>query len=166
MVVCLFSACNDDDDDKIPQGPAITYAGKLPSRIGDYTFVYDDNNRCTQVKNNSYVYGEIDYDKGVVIMDDEEAKVSFNSDGYVTGISASWNYNEDGYSYKGSGKISFSYNGNGQLVSYTESSSESGKEDGESFSSQGSYKADLHLERWKPDQGGYQGRKYRRWRKI
>lgn len=50
MVVCLFSACNDDDDDKIPQGPAITYAGKLPSRIGDYTFVYDDNNRCTQVK--------------------------------------------------------------------------------------------------------------------
>ena len=86
MVVCLFSACNDDDDDKIPQGPAITYAGKLPSRIGDYTFVYDDNNRCTQVKNNSYVYGEIDYDKGVVIMDDEEAKVSFNSDGYVTGI--------------------------------------------------------------------------------
>ena len=97
MVVCLFSACNDDDDDKIPQGPAITYAGKLPSRIGDYTFVYDDNNRCTQVKKNSYVYGEIDYDKGVVIMDDEEAKVSFNSDGYVTGISASWNYNEDGY---------------------------------------------------------------------
>ena len=84
MVVCLFSACNDDDDDKIPQGPAITYAGKLPSRIGDYTFVYDDNNRCTQVKKNSYVYGEIDYDKGVVIMDDEEAKVSFNSDGYVT----------------------------------------------------------------------------------
>ena len=153
MVVCLFSACNDDDDDKIPQGPAITYAGKLPSRIGDYTFVYDDNNRCTQVKKNSYVYGEIDYDKGVVIMDDEEAKVSFNSDGYVTGISASWNYNEDGYSYKGSGKISFSYNGNGQLVSYTESSSESGK-------------GDLHLERWKPDQGGYQGRKYRRWRKI
>ncbi|WP_288979911.1 hypothetical protein, partial [uncultured Parvimonas sp.] len=74
-------------------------------------------------------------------MDDEEAKVSFNSDGYVTGISASWNYNEDGYSYKGSGKISFSYNGNGQLVSYIESSSESGKEDGESFSSQGSYKA-------------------------
>ena len=120
---------------------ASTYAGKLPSRIGDYTVVYDDNNRCTQVKKNSYVYGEIDYDKGVVIMDDEEAKVSFNSDGYVTGISASWNYNEDGYSYKGSGKISFSYNGNGQLVSYIESSSESGKEDGESFSSQGSYKA-------------------------
>ena len=26
-------------------------------------------------------------------MDDEEAKVSFNSDGYVTGINASWNYN-------------------------------------------------------------------------
>ena len=42
--------------------------------------MYDDNNRCTQVKKNSYVYGEIDYDKGVVIMDDEEAKVSFNSD--------------------------------------------------------------------------------------
>lgn len=166
MVVCLFSACNDDDDDKIPQGPAITYAGKLPSRIGDYTFVYDDNNRCTQVKKNSYVYGEIDYDKGVVIMDDEEAKVSFNSDGYVTGISASWNYNEDGYSYKDSGKISFSYNGNGQLVSYIESSSREWEGGwGKLFFSR-KLQGDLHLERWKPDQGGYQGRKYRRWRKI
>lgn len=141
MVVCLFSACNDDDD-KIPQGPTITYAGKLPSRIGNYSFVYDDNNRCIQVKEYSYVYGEIDYDKGILIMDEEEgAKVSFNSEGYITGCSASWNYNEDGDSYKGSGKISFSYNGNGQLVSYSESSSESGTEAGESFSYQGSYKA-------------------------
>ena len=107
MVVCLFSACNDDDDDKIPQGPAITYAGKLPSRIGNYTFTYDDNNRCIQIKENSYVYGKIDYDKGILIMDEDEeaqeaqeAKVSFNSDGYITGVSASWNYNEDGDSYK------------------------------------------------------------------
>ena len=38
MVVCLFSACNDDDDDKIPQGPAITYAGKLPSVSGGLHF--------------------------------------------------------------------------------------------------------------------------------
>ena len=30
----------------------------------------------------------------------QEAKVSFNSDGYITGVSASWNYNEDGDSYK------------------------------------------------------------------
>ena len=107
MVVCLFSACNDDDDDKIQQGPAITYAGKLPSRIGNYTFTYDDNNRCIQIKENSYVYGKIDYDKGILIMDEDEeaqeakeAKVSFNSDGYITGVSASWNYNEDGDSYK------------------------------------------------------------------
>ena len=67
MVVCLFSACSDDDDDKIPQGPAITYAGKLPSRIGNYTFTYDDNNRCIQIKENSYVYSKIDYDKGILI---------------------------------------------------------------------------------------------------
>lgn len=104
MVVCLFSACSDDDDDKIPQGPAITYAGKLPSRIGNYTFTYDDNNRCIQIKENSYVYSKIDYDKGILIMDEDEeaqeAKVSFNSDGYITGVSASWNYNEDGDSYK------------------------------------------------------------------
>ena len=47
------------------------------------------------------------YDKGILIMDEDEeaqeaqeAKVSFNSDGYITGVSASWNYNEDGDSYK------------------------------------------------------------------
>lgn len=141
MVMCLFTACSDDDDDKIPQGPTITYAGKLPSRIGNYSFVYDDNGRCIQIKSGSYVYGEIDYNKGLLITDDEEAKVSFNSKGYITGISASWSYKEDGDSYKGSGKISFSYNGKGQLVSYSESSSESGKEDGESFSYKGTYKS-------------------------
>jgi len=50
---------------------------------------------------------KIDYDKGILIMDEDEeaqeakeAKVSFNSDGYITGVSASWNYNEDGDSYK------------------------------------------------------------------
>ena len=33
MVMCLFAACSDDDDDKMPQGPVITYAGKLPSNV-------------------------------------------------------------------------------------------------------------------------------------
>ena len=141
MVMCLFTACSDDDDEKMPQGPTITFAGKLPSRVGNYSFVYDENGRCIQVKSGSYVYGEIDYDKGLLISEDEEANVSFNSKGYITGLSASWNYKEDGDSYKGSGKISFSYNGDGQLVSYSESSNESGKENGVSFSYKGSFKA-------------------------
>lgn len=134
VVMCLFTACSDDDGNKIPEGPTTTFAGKLPTKVGSYTFVYDENNRCTQVKNGSYVYCEIDYDKGVIISDDEEVNVSFNSKGYITEVSSKWNYEEEGDTYKGSGKISFHYNGDGQLVSSSLSSSESGKEDGESFS--------------------------------
>lgn len=140
IAMCLFSGCSDDDD-KIPQGPAITYAGKLPSKVGNYTFFYDENNRCTKIEQYSNAYAEIDYDRGLLIMDDEETDISFNSDGYVTNISGSWNYSEDDYSSKGSGKVSISYNGNGQLVSYSVSYSESGKESGESYSSKGTYKA-------------------------
>ena len=62
MVICLFTACSDDDD-KMPQGPVITYAGKLPSNVNGYIFTYDENGRCIQVKSGSYVLGEIDYDK-------------------------------------------------------------------------------------------------------
>ena len=141
MVMCLFAACSDDDEDKTPQGPTMTYAGKLPSKVGNYSFVYDDNGRCVQVKSGSYVLGEIDYDKGILISDDEEAKVSFTGKGYIKSIKASWDYKDEDGSYKGSGEISFSYNGDGQLTSYSESSSESGKEDGESFSFKGTYKA-------------------------
>ena len=49
MVICLFTACSDDDD-KMPQGPVITYAGKLPSNVNGYIFTYDENGRCIQVK--------------------------------------------------------------------------------------------------------------------
>ena len=77
MVMCLFAACSDDDDDKMPQGPVITYAGQLPSNVNGYIFTYDENGRCVQVKSGSYVLGEIDYDKGLLISDDEEAEVRF-----------------------------------------------------------------------------------------
>lgn len=142
MVMCLFTACSDDDDDnKIPEGPTITFAGKLPTKVGNYTFVYDENNRCIQIKDGSYMYCEIDYDKGVIISDDEETKISFNSKGYITEISGKWNYEEDGDTYKGDGKISFRYNSNGQLISSSQYSNESGKEDGESFSWKGTYES-------------------------
>ena len=33
MLGVSFTSCSDDDDDKMPQGPVITYAGKLPSNV-------------------------------------------------------------------------------------------------------------------------------------
>ena len=140
MVMCLFAACSDDDDDKTPQGPVITYAGKLPSKVGNYIFEYDDNNRCVKVRYNSDELGEIDYDKGLLISDGEEqAKVSFTGKGYIKSIKSSWDYKDEEGSYKGNGEISFSYK-NDQLVSYSEEYNENSKEYGESYSIKGTYK--------------------------
>lgn len=143
LVMCLFTACSDDDDDnKIPEGPTTTFAGKLPTKVGRHTFVYDENNRCIQIKDGSYVYCEIDYDKGVIISDDEEMKISFNSKGYLTEIRGKWDYeDEEGNTYKGDGKISFRYNSKGQLISSSQYTNESGKEDGESYSWKGTYES-------------------------
>ena len=129
MVICLFTACSDDDD-KMPQGPVITYAGKLPSNVNGYIFTYDENGRCIQVKSGSYVLGEIDYDKGLLISDDEEAEVKFTGEGYIKSIKSSWNEKDEYGSSKGSGEVYFSYKG-GQLTSCTISSSESGKVESE-----------------------------------
>ena len=132
MVICLFTACSDDDD-KMPQGPVITYAGKLPSNVNGYIFTYDENGRCIQVKSGSYVLGEIDYDKGLLISDDEEAEVKFTGEGYIKSIKSSWNEKDEYGSSKGSGEVYFSYKG-GQLTSCTISSSESGKDEDGSYS--------------------------------
>lgn len=138
MVICLFTACSDDDD-KMPQGPVITYAGKLPSNVNGYIFTYDENGRCIQVKSGSYVLGEIDYDKGLLISDDEEAEVKFTGEGYIKSIKSSWNEKDEYGSSKGSGEVYFSYKG-GQLTSCTISSSESGKDEDGSYSYKGTYK--------------------------
>ena len=138
MVMCLFAACSDDDD-KMPQGPVITYAGKLPSNVNGYIFTYDENGRCIQVKSGSYVLGEIDYDKGLLISDDEEAEVKFTGEGYIKSIKSSWNEKDEYGSSKGSGEVYFSYKG-GQLTSCTISSSESGKDEDGSYSYKGTYK--------------------------
>ena len=139
MVMCLFAACSDDDDDKMPQGPVITYAGKLPSNVNGYIFTYDENGRCIQVKSGSYVLGEIDYDKGLLISDDEEAEVKFTGEGYIKSIKSSWNEKDEYGGSKGSGEVYFSYKG-GQLTSCTISSSESGKDEDGSYSYKGTYK--------------------------
>jgi len=139
-VMCLFTACSDDDD-KVPEGPVATFAGKLPTKIGHYTFVYDENNRCVQVKDGSDTYYEIDYAKGIITSDDEDLNISFNGKGYITAISGKWNYEEEGDIYKGSGKISFHYNGKGELVSCSEKSSESGVENEERFSYESAYES-------------------------
>lgn len=140
MVMCLFAACSDDDDEKTPQGPVITYAGKLPSYANGCTFKYDENGRCVEVKSGSYVLAEIDYDKGLLFSEDEEAEVRFTAEGYIKSINVSWEEEDDYGTSRGSGKVSFSYKG-GQLTSYEVSSKESGMDEEGKYSYKGTYKA-------------------------
>lgn len=146
LVMCgLFTACNDDDE-KVPNGPTITYAGKLPQTVSGYTFIYDGEGRCTEIKSYSSSYCKIDYEKGIIFIEDDEesaSQVAFNGQGYITEVKGSWEEKEEGYQYKGNGKITFSYNKNGQLTSVKGSYNESGSNDaGEKFTYEGSSNAD------------------------
>ena len=130
MALCSisFTSCSDDDEGGIPSGPSITFGGENLMSVDDYIFWYDGNGRCYKVSdgwNDDVV--EIDYETGMIRSDDlgTEMNISFNSKGYITSLSASWNLNEDGEKYSGSGKWTFSYNGSGQLTGEKINSKES-----------------------------------------
>lgn len=84
----------------------------------------------------------IDYSKGLMtnLGEDVPYNVTFNSKGYITGMSVKFDFSEDGDSYSGSGTISFSYDGNGHLTGYTGNSSESGVENGVHYSYTSNFK--------------------------
>ena len=137
MCAFTFTSCDDDDDEyRMPTGPAATYAGKLVTGVGSYKFHYDDNNRCYKVTSS---YGDvvmIDYKRGTISLEseDEEFRVSFNGKGYITNMSGSWSDRDGEVTVKGSGSISYLYDGEGRLVSHKESASESGTYNGYRYS--------------------------------
>lgn len=138
--VCTFTSCSDDDENgSAPSGPTTTFEGKLLTQVGNYEFDYDNNGRCTSVSSTYGEYVKIDYAKNKITLDDgdQEMSVSFNSKGYITKMSGSWNENYEGESYKGNGSISFGYDGNGHMTEQNSSSKETGSYDGESYSFSG-----------------------------
>lgn len=138
MAACMFAftSCSDDDDNgKAPSGngnPLVTEAkvlleGVTDARNGEweYRFEYDDQLRPYRSIEDYYddELFYIDYKAGKINIagEPEGLSVSFNSRGYITKISGSWDYkdNGDGYesSYSGSLNYTFSYDANGQLTS-------------------------------------------------
>ena len=77
MCAFTFTSCDDDDDEyRMPTGPAATYAGKLVTGVGSYKFHYDDNNRCYKVTSS---YGDvvmIDYKRGTISLESEDEEKS------------------------------------------------------------------------------------------
>lgn len=144
-----FTAC-DSDDDEGGSGSGKNTAGALDDRhgnselpdgyrissVGDYRYYYE-NGQLSQI----YLSGSyIDFStKGITIedeYDDEVMKISFNGNGLVSKITFTSGGGSDNWS--SSESISFSYNSNNQISSYSGSWKESGTDEGESYSESGS----------------------------
>ena len=151
VLTCAGAAsCSKDDGGVTPPGQSEIEkeTGMRLTRVGNYRFNYDDKGRCIGMESISGYDDDdftIDWDKGEFIATDsdddmERAPVKFktNSKGYITEFTQSWNYKEEDYSSKGSGKASLSYDKSGHLTKATYDSSESGTEDGEKFTFKGS----------------------------
>lgn len=136
LLTCGFTACSDDDDDGggAPDKPVIDYDGKLLTSVGNYNFQYDSNDRCVKITYSGYDEATIDYDRGVIVFDDEEYNVKFNSNGYITQMSASYSERDDGVTYKVSETHTFNYNSDGRMTGGTSKSTETASGGGQSYS--------------------------------
>lgn len=153
-----LTACGGDDDDddggnggggNNGGGSTTIIQGERLSSVAGFNLSYDNKGRLCKISP-SYDYSSdndaliIDYAKGKIYEADSDGdpdgivyNIKFNGKGYVSELSASYDYiDEDGgdeYRIKGSGKITFSYNGDGNLTGCYSSMSETEKdlEDGE-----------------------------------
>lgn len=123
LALCVspaFTSCSNDDDNGGGSGkPVETFDGYLLTRVGEYSFSYDEKGRCTTVWDNGDPEMEFNYNSGTLMTEDESGKVRFNGSGYINEISGSYTEKDedDGTVEKSSGSFTFSYNSNGNLVS-------------------------------------------------
>ena len=149
MATCMlaFTSCSDDDDDNggAPSGNGsamvteakvlLDYISHKEDNYGEevmFKYKYDEQLRpyfCTELDDYDDIF-YIDYKAGKIDFWDEYEglSISFNSKGYITKISGSWNYKDDeeDYSSKGSLTYALNYDASGQLV--TVDMSENGTE--------------------------------------
>lgn len=151
VLTCAGAAsCSKDDGGVTPPGQSEIEkeTGMRLTRVGNYRFNYDDKGRCIGVDDLSgYDDSDmtIDWNKGEIVATDSDddtggAPVKFKTNGqcYITEFTQSWNFKEEDYSSKGSGKASLSYDKSGHLTKATFDSSESGTDEGEEYSYKGS----------------------------
>ena len=150
----LFTACSDDDDENgsgQPSAPVIgpgdTNSGaRLTSISNDWGkttyFQYNEDGTIKRISEEQQ--GEEDDWIAMTYnpfrMETSEygflKNVSFNDDGYLTGLAFEYSESdeEEGWSETGKGDMKLTYNSNGNLTKITVTGSYSGKGDGESFS--------------------------------
>lgn len=122
-ILCLgFSmavSCSNDNEPVSGDGGTVTEVdGTRISKVGRYNVEYDEDGRPYSI-NSGYSGLIIDYKKGVATLTDsgdeiETIDVKFK-DGYISSFSESWNYKDEDYQDKGSGKAEFKYS-NGYLT--------------------------------------------------
>ena len=150
----LFTACSDDDDENgggQPSGPVIGPSGtnsgarltSISAGWGKTTyFQYNEDGTIKRISEEED--GEEDdwiamtYNPFRIETKDNGflKNVSFNDDGYLTGLAFEYSESdeEEGWSETGKGDMKLTYNSNGNLTKITVTGSYSGKGDGESFS--------------------------------
>ncbi len=117
-LIIVASSCDSDNEPVAGEGGTIVEIdGTRIFQIGNYSIDYDDEDRPYVIssRNESIT---IDYKNGVITMldgdDEETGEVKFK-DGYISSISESWEYKDEYYQEKGTGKIDFKYS-NGYLT--------------------------------------------------
>lgn len=124
VMIPAASSCGGDDDGNEPgNGGVVDIEGSRLTSINGARITYDADGRLTRV---SSPYGvSIDYSRGTISLEDEDDEegtmdVRFNGRGYLSELSGSWDYTDDDdryeYRYTGSGKVTYSYNGDGNLT--------------------------------------------------
>jgi hypothetical protein len=130
IIAPVFTSCGDDDNDEPGNGAIVEIDGTRLTSMNNAAITYDRDGRLTRIASPYSI--SINYDEGTITtLDDYEEgalDVRFNGSGYISELSNSWDYTEidggDKYQYKGSGKMRFSYNREGNLIRIDCSNSE------------------------------------------
>ncbi len=150
VIAPVMGSCSKDD---APDGPNSSLVsdidGTRVTTIGNTEIKYDDNGRAYRFidsygyeimidySNKKLCFSDSDYDES------DDMDIKFNGDGFITELSSSWNEKDEGYEYKGSGKITFSYDKNDCLTKMYFKSSETEKDLSDNSTSQYSEESTL-----------------------
>lgn len=140
VLVPALGSCGGDDDDEPGGGGVIELDGTRLTFYNNLTLNYDSEGRFKSVSSpfiSNAKLLEIDYSKGSIMLGDgeeemEDMDVKFNGRGCISRLESSWDYTDndegDSYHYVGSGEMTFSYSGDGNLVSVNCKMSETEKD--------------------------------------
>lgn len=126
IALATMTACSDDDDNggSGSSKAVLKVNGERLVAVNRYEITYDAQGRVSEI-NGQYDDErlKINYSKGTIIADGESGSVKFTSEGYLSEASASWDVKDEGYRYKGSGTLKFTYT-NGVLTKVVSTSTE------------------------------------------